>query len=112
MEDQAATFHLPLNRQMKLYFEHNDFRLCAATLWRVSIFRVKVMKAQIGRKAQLLQVSNWVQGVPVNFDQLSGRVILEEVFQVNCPGLFFIFLAASGRLASTYSLSRGDGLPA
>lgn len=62
------------------------------------------MKAQIGRKAPLLQVSDWVQGVPLNFDQLSGRVLLVEVFQLNCPGLFFIFLAAGGRFASTYSL--------
>ena len=39
------------------------------------------MKAQIGQKAPLLQVSNWVQGEPCVFDQLLGHVVLVEVFQ-------------------------------
>ncbi|MDD1641142.1 MAG: TlpA family protein disulfide reductase, partial [Methylococcaceae bacterium] len=50
------------------------------------------MKAQLGQKAPLLSLSDWVQGEPVNFDQLSGRVVLVEVFQVNCPGCFLYAL--------------------
>ena len=41
------------------------------------------MKAQIGQKAPVLSLSELVQGEPINFDQLSGRVVLVEVFQVN-----------------------------
>ena len=50
------------------------------------------MKAEIGQKAPLLVVSEWVQGEPVNIDQLMGRVVLVEVFQVNCPGCFLYAL--------------------
>ncbi|MGR9051974.1 MAG: TlpA family protein disulfide reductase [Gammaproteobacteria bacterium] len=50
------------------------------------------MKAQIGQKPPLLSVSEWVQGGPVNFDRLIGRVVLVEVFQVNCPGCFLYAL--------------------
>jgi hypothetical protein len=49
-------------------------------------------KAQIGQKAPLFSVSEWVQGEPTNFDQLAGRVVLVEVFQVNCPGCFLYAL--------------------
>jgi hypothetical protein len=45
-------------------------------------------KARIGQKAPLFSVSDWVQGEPTNFDQLTGNVVLVEVFQVNCPGCF------------------------
>lgn len=44
--------------------------------------------AIIGKPAPYIQVENWVQGEPVNFSSLSGRVVLVEVFQVNCPGCF------------------------
>lgn len=50
------------------------------------------MKAEIGQKAPPLAVSKWVQGEPVNFDRLLGRVVLVEVFQVNCPGCFLYAL--------------------
>jgi thiol-disulfide isomerase/thioredoxin len=50
------------------------------------------MKAQTGHKAPLLQVSDWIQGGPVNLDQLAGRVVLVEIFQVNCPGCFLYSL--------------------
>ncbi|MGZ8191059.1 MAG: peroxiredoxin family protein [Methylococcaceae bacterium] len=50
------------------------------------------MKAIIGQKSPLLSVSDWVQGDPVNIDQLIGRVVLVEVFQVNCPGCFLYAL--------------------
>ena len=60
------------------------------------------MKANIGRKAPLLQVSDWVQRGPVNFDQLSGRVVLVEVFQVNCPGCFLYSLPQAVDLYQRY----------
>jgi hypothetical protein len=61
------------------------------------------MKAQIGQKAPFLSVSDWVQGEPVNFDQLSGRVVLVEVFQVNCPGCFLYSLPQAVELHRKYS---------
>ncbi|MGR9114588.1 MAG: peroxiredoxin family protein [Gammaproteobacteria bacterium] len=50
------------------------------------------MKAEIGKKSPSLAVSEWVQGEPVNLDQLLGKVVLVEVFQVNCPGCFLYAL--------------------
>jgi hypothetical protein len=61
------------------------------------------MKAQIGRKAPLLSVSAWVQGAPINFDRLSGQVVLVEVFQVNCPGCFLYALPQAVDLYRKYS---------
>lgn len=61
------------------------------------------MKAQIGQKTPLLSVSAWVQGTEVNFDQLSGRVVLVEVFQVNCPGCFLYALPQAVDLYRKYS---------
>jgi thiol-disulfide isomerase/thioredoxin len=61
-----------------------------------------MIKAQIGQKAPLLPVSDWVQGGPVNFDQLSGRVVLVEVFQLNCPGCFLYSLPEAVDLYQRY----------
>ena len=61
------------------------------------------MKAQLGQKAPLLSLSDWVQGEPLNFDQLSGRVVLVEVFQVNCPGCFLYALPQAVDLYQRYS---------
>jgi thiol-disulfide isomerase/thioredoxin len=58
--------------------------------------------AIIGEKAPLLAVSEWVQGAPVNFDQLWGRVVLVEVFQVNCPGCFLYALPEAVELHRKY----------
>src|SRR5919198_3759985 len=46
------------------------------------------MPARIGDKAPNLAVSEWVQGRPTNIDKEKGKVVLVEVFQVNCPGCF------------------------
>ena len=46
------------------------------------------MRAEIGKKAPNLGVSEWVQGMPTNFDQEGDRIVVAEVFQVNCPGCF------------------------
>lgn len=46
------------------------------------------MSLKIGEKAPNLSISQWVQGLPTNFDQEKDHVVLVEVFQVNCPGCF------------------------
>jgi hypothetical protein len=61
------------------------------------------MKAQLGQKAPLLSVSEWVQGSEVNFDRLLGQVVLVEVFQVNCPGCFLYALPQAVELYHKYS---------
>ena len=66
-----------------------------------------MIKAQIGQKAPLFSVSDWVQGEPTNFDQLTGKVVLVEVFQVNCPGCFLYSLPQALDLHQRYS---GKGL--
>lgn len=43
-----------------------------------------------------------MQGKPVNFDELSGRVVLVEVFQVNCPGCFLYALPQAIELYGRY----------
>lgn len=47
-----------------------------------------MMQAVVGQKAPNLKVSKWVQGLPTNIDKEKDRVVLVEVFQVNCPGCF------------------------
>jgi hypothetical protein len=42
----------------------------------------------IGKKAPNLKIGEWAQGVPTNIDKEQGKVIVVEVFQVNCPGCF------------------------
>jgi hypothetical protein len=61
------------------------------------------MKARLGQKAPLLSVSDWIQGNEVNFDRLLGRVVLVEVFQVNCPGCFLYALPQAVELYRKYS---------
>lgn len=56
----------------------------------------------IGAPAPDIQVDTWVQGVPVNFSTLTGRVVLVEVFQVNCPGCFVHALPQVLHLHQTY----------
>lgn len=46
------------------------------------------MLARVGQKAPNLQVSEWVQGMSTNIDQEYDKIVLVEVFQVNCPGCF------------------------
>ena len=45
-------------------------------------------EAIIGKAAPEIQVETWVQGGPLSISELHGRVVLVEVFQVNCPGCF------------------------
>ena len=46
------------------------------------------MDSFIRKKAPNLRIGEWVQGVPTNIDEELGKVIVVEVFQVNCPGCF------------------------
>ena len=46
------------------------------------------MTVKAGLPAPDLKVSEWVQGGPVNLKDYRGKVIVVEVFQVNCPGCF------------------------
>ncbi len=46
------------------------------------------MDSLIKKKAPNLKIGEWVQGVPTNIDKEQGKVIVVEVFQVNCPGCF------------------------
>ncbi len=62
-----------------------------------------MIKAKIGQKAPLFSVSDWVQGEPTNFDQLLGKVVLVEVFQVNCPGCFLYALPLAIDLHQRYT---------
>ena len=46
------------------------------------------MSVKIGEKAPNFKVSQWIQGLPTNFDKEKDHIVLVEVFQVNCPGCF------------------------
>lgn len=59
-------------------------------------------RAEIGKSAPDIQVANWVQGDPQNISSLPGRVVLVEVFQVNCPGCFVHALPQVLHLHQTY----------
>lgn len=58
---------------------------------------------QIGVKAPNIHVSEWVQGLSTNIDKNIGKVILVEVFQVNCPGCFMYALPSSIQIYKKYS---------
>lgn len=65
------------------------------------------MVAVIGQKAPNLGVSEWIQGAPTNFEQEKDRVVLVEVFQVNCPGCF---MHAIPEAIEIYNKYRDDGV--
>ncbi len=46
------------------------------------------MTVKAGSPAPELKVSEWVQGGPISLKDYQGKVIVVEVFQVNCPGCF------------------------
>jgi hypothetical protein len=46
------------------------------------------VSVKIGEKAPNLKISQWIQGLPTNFDKEKDHIVLVEVFQVNCPGCF------------------------
>jgi thiol-disulfide isomerase/thioredoxin len=46
------------------------------------------VSVKAGLPAPELKVSEWVQGGPITLKDYQGKVIVVEVFQVNCPGCF------------------------
>lgn len=60
------------------------------------------MSARIGEKAPNLGVSEWVQGMPTNFDQEKDKIVVAEVFQVNCPGCFLYGIPEMIRVYEKY----------
>ena len=65
------------------------------------------MVVKIGEKAPNLKVSDWAQGMPTNFDQQKDKIVLVEVFQVNCPGCFMHGIPESIKI---YNKFRDDGV--
>lgn len=47
-----------------------------------------ILDSLIGKRAPNLKIGEWVQGVPTNIDKEKSKVVVVEVFQVNCPGCF------------------------
>lgn len=60
--------------------------------------------ANIGQKAPDLQLQTWLQGEASNIDDHLGKVILIEVFQVNCTGCFIHALPEAIRLHELFKL--------
>ncbi|MGI0003539.1 MAG: TlpA family protein disulfide reductase [Nitrosopumilaceae archaeon] len=65
------------------------------------------MQAIVGQKAPNLKVSKWVQGMPTNIDKEKDRVVLVEVFQVNCHGCFLYGIPEAINLYKKY---QGEGV--
>ena len=63
------------------------------------------MFAEIGAQAPNVKISEWVQGIPTNIDKLRGKVIVLEIFQVNCPGCFLYGLPQSTSLYERFKNS-------
>ena len=60
------------------------------------------MAARVGQPAPNFGVSNWVQGVPTNFDRERDHIVVLEVFQVNCPGCFLYAIPEAIRVYDEY----------
>ena len=65
------------------------------------------MSVQIGALAPKIQISEWVQGRPIDITQEKGNVIVVEVFQVNCPGCFIYGLPEVINIFNRY---RGEAI--
>ncbi len=65
------------------------------------------MSVVVGQRSPNFGVSEWVQGLPTNFDQENDHIVLLEVFQVNCPGCFMYAIPDAIRIYEKYS---GDGV--
>ena len=65
------------------------------------------MSAMIGQKVPNFGVSEWVQGIPTNFDKEKDHIVLVEVFQVNCPGCFLYGIPEAINIYNKY---RDDGV--
>jgi len=65
------------------------------------------VSAVVGQKAPNLGISEWVQGLPTNLDQEKDRIVIVEVFQVNCPGCF---LYGIPEMIDIYAKYAGEGV--
>ncbi|HEX6377837.1 MAG TPA: redoxin domain-containing protein [Nitrososphaeraceae archaeon] len=65
------------------------------------------MTVKTGSPAPDLQVSEWVQGGPINLKDYRGKVIVVEVFQVNCPGCFIYGIPEA---IDNYNKYKNDGV--
>ena len=70
-------------------------------------FANEFMRAVIGEKAPNLELSEWVQGLPSNFDQEKDSIVIVEVFQVNCPGCFLYGIPEA---INVYNKFKDDGV--
>ena len=70
------------------------------------LFKI-IMSVMLGQKAPNLKLSKWVQGMPTNFDKEKDRIVLVEVFQVNCPGCFLYGIPEAINIYNKY---RSDGV--
>ena len=61
------------------------------------------MPIQLGQTAPSLQVSEWVQGGPITLGDLQNKIVVVEVFQVNCPGCFIYGLPEAIEIHNRYS---------
>jgi hypothetical protein len=65
------------------------------------------MSIQIGALAPKIQVSEWVQGRPIDNTQEKGNVVVVEIFQVNCPGCFLYGLP---EVINVFNRYRGEAI--
>jgi thiol-disulfide isomerase/thioredoxin len=61
-----------------------------------------IMSVMIGEKAPNIKVSKWIQGLPTNFDKEKDKIVVVEVFQVNCPGCFMYGIPEAIELYKKY----------
>lgn len=65
------------------------------------------MTVKAGSPAPELKVSEWVQGGPISLKDYQGKVIVLEVFQVNCPGCFIYGIPEA---IDTYQKYKNNGV--
>ncbi len=61
-----------------------------------------IVSVKIGEKAPNIKVSKWIQGLPTNFDKEKDKIVVVEVFQVNCPGCFMYGIPEAIELYKKY----------
>lgn len=57
----------------------------------------------LGQPAPELEIATWLQGEASTLQDLRGKVVLVEVFQVNCPGCFLHALPEISHLHQRYA---------
>jgi peroxiredoxin len=68
---------------------------------------VNFVTVKTGSPAPDLQVSEWLQGGPINLKDYQGKVVVVEVFQVNCPGCFIYGIPEA---IDNYNKYKNDGV--